>query len=188
MKTVKQISVLVFLCVIALACGENKTSDKVEAPKKALHEATFFGDLESVKQHIAYGTDLNQKDDYGSTALITAITFGKNDIAKELIEGGSDLTIATLDGSTPLHAAALYGRVDIVRLLIEKGAVLDVKNSYQSTPAMIVSAPFDQMKPVYDQLSRDLGPMGFKLDYDQLQKDRETVAQILGEALQSQNQ
>lgn len=189
MKTIQQLSTLFVLAIIMLACGDTSKTDAsgaVEAPKKNIHEATFFGDLSAVNQHIKYGTDLNQKDDFGSTALNTAITFNKIEIAKALISGGADLSVSTSDGSTPLHAAALFGRVEIVKLLIAKGAALEPVNNYNATPYTNASTPFDQMKMVYDQLSRDLGPFGFKLDYEALEKNRVTVTAVFDEALQNQ--
>ncbi len=189
-KTITQISAIFILGIMMLSCTNsqtNETNKEVKAPSKTIHEATFFGDLEAVNQHIAFGTDLNQKDEYGSTPLNVAITFGKNEIAKALIEGGADLTVTSADGSTPLHTASLFGRVETVELLLSKGIEMEVKNTYGSTPYTTVSAPFEQMKPVYDELSRDLGPFGFKLEYDVLQVNREAITKILGEALNAQN-
>jgi hypothetical protein len=35
------------------------------------------------------------------------------------------------------------------------------------------------VKPIYDQISRDLGALGLKLDYDRLEKTRPVVAKML---------
>lgn len=193
MKTITQISAPFILGIIMLSCGTNTSKEsgttemeQKKEPKTTIHEATFFGNKEALEAHIAFGTDLDQKDEYGSTPLIIALTFGKNDIAKFLIESGADINTTAADGSTPLHAAALYGRTEIVQLLVEKGIELEVKNNYGSTALQTASAPFEQMKPIYDQLSRDLGPIGFKLDYEVLQKNRVAITRILDEALNAQ--
>ena len=190
MKTTTQLSTFIVLGIMLLSCGSSQTADaqsEVKEPKQKIHEAVFFGNLEAVKQHIAYGSDLNQKDEYGSTPLSVSITFGKDEIAKSLIEAGSDLTITGPDGSTPLHGAAFFGRVNTVKLLIEKGADLNATNSYGATALSNANTPFDQMKPIYDQVSRDLGPFGFKIDYDELQENRIAITEIIESALNNQN-
>ena len=42
---------------------------KPEPPDISIHEATKEGNIEAVKQHIAAGTYVNAKDDYGATPL-----------------------------------------------------------------------------------------------------------------------
>lgn len=163
-------------------------AQSVKKPKETLHEAAFFGYLNKIEQHIAYGSDLNQKDDYGSTPLNVAITFGRDDVALALIEAGADLTITTPDGSTPIHTSAFFGRVEVVEALIRNGADLNAKNSYGSTALMTVQAPFDQLKPAYDEISRNLGPMGFRLDYKKLRENHKQIEKKLLAAINKQKQ
>jgi len=159
--------------------NETITETKVKAPSIDIHGATFFGNLEAVKHHIDAGTDLNKKDPYGSTPLVIAATFGKTEIAKALINGGADLHIKNNEGSTPLHIAVLFCRTEIVQALLDKGADKSLVNNYGSTPLAIVSSSFNELKPVYDQLSKDLGPFGLKLDYKHLEKTRPIIAELL---------
>ena len=184
MKTKARTIAIIILGMIWVSCSQGQSGSETRAskPKTDLSEASFFGDLETVKQHIAYGSDLNKKDEYGSTPLNTAITFGKTEVAIALIEGGADLTITTPDNSTPLHTASFFGRVEIVEALINKGVNIDATNSYGSTALASVSIPFDQIKPAYDQISKDLGPFGFKLDYERLQKARIAISEKLSSA------
>lgn len=155
------------------------TQTAIKAPRQTLFEATFVGKLDLVKQHIAAGTDLNLKDDYGSTALTIATTFGKTDIALALIEGGADIEVKSADGSTALHTAAFFGRTEIVKSLLVNGADVNVRNNYNGTALESVQVPFDQMKPVYDQMARDLGPLGLKLDYARIEAAREVIASLI---------
>jgi len=148
-------------------------------PSIDIHTATFLGDLSAVRQHINAGSDLNVKDQYGSTPLIIATTFGKTEVAKSLIEAGADIHITSNDSSTPLHTAAFFCRTEIVKALLAKGADKSLKNNYGSTALASVSAPFNEVKGIYDQISKDLGPLGFKLDYKQLEMNRPKIAELL---------
>lgn len=178
------------LCFVALfsfpACIENSSdssAQKKEAPQRSLHEAAYMGDVALIQAHIAAGSDLNQKDDFGSTPLIVATTFGKTEVARQLIKAGADLNATGADGGTALHGAAFYCRTEIVQALLRNGADPHVRNLFGSTALESVAAPFGEVKMVYDQISKDLGPLGFKLDYDYLQATRPKVAKAIEQAL-----
>ena len=152
----------------------------VEIPKMDIHTATIMGNYEVIKQHIEAGTDINSKEPTrGSSPLITASVFGRTEVAKVLIDAGANINQRNNDGSTALHTSAFFGRVEIVKKLIAMGADTSVKNNFGSTALETVSGPFEQVKPIYDQFSRDLGPFGFELDYKQLIADRAIIASLL---------
>ncbi len=180
-----KLGAVILLLIIGFSlqsCSSDKkenSTEGVNAPRQSLFEATFVGKLDLVKQHIAAGTDLNQKDDFGSSALAIATTFGKTEIALALIEGGADLTVTSGDGSTALHTAAFFGRTEIVKRLLAKGIEVDARNNFGSTALESVQAPFDLVKPIYDQVKRDLAPLGLKLDYDQIQEARGIIASLI---------
>ncbi len=150
-----------------------------ERPDVDIHTATFLGNLEAVQQHIKSGSDLNLKNEYGSTPLVIAATFGKTEVAKALITAGADLNQISNDGSTPLHTAAFFFFIEIVKALLEKGADKNIKNNYGSTPLEAVSVPFDMVKGIYDQISKELGPMGLKLNNKHLKMSRQIIADVL---------
>ena len=84
---------------------------KPNPPKVDLHTAVITGNIEAIKQHIAAGSNLNEKEPIGgSSPLISACLFGKTDIAKVLIDAGADANFQNNDGSTPLHTAAFFCR------------------------------------------------------------------------------
>lgn len=172
--------------VLAAACNgtsqEIKSSGKESAPKApgaSIHEAVFMGNTKAIQEHIAAGTDLDEKDQWGSTPLTIAATFNKTEAGKALIEGGADLNVKNNEGSTPLHVAAFFGRTELVEALLKAGADRDIKNNFGSTAHEVVMTPFDTLKPIYDQLGKDLGPLGLKLDYDQLRKAHQVIASML---------
>lgn len=172
---------VIFLGAASCNQAQEKSSKeaKIEAPSTTIQEAVFFSNTDAIKGHIAAKTDLNQKDDYGSAPLHVAATFGKTDVALLLIAGGANLNEKSADGSTPLHTAAFFGRTDIVKALLQNKADVTLRNNYNSTALESVSASFDDVKPIYDQLSKDLGPFGLKLDYDQLRADRPVIAEMI---------
>ena len=174
------------LFILSSCSGNNSDSTKdnksvPSPPKVDLHTATITSDINSVKLHIEAGSDLNPKDEIlGSTPLITAVVFGKTEIARALIEGGADLNMSNNEGSTPLYCAAFFGRTELASILIEKGADKSIRNNFGSTALETVSVPFETIKGIYDQISKDLGPLGLKLDYTKLQEARIEIAAMLG--------
>jgi ankyrin repeat protein len=138
------------------------------------------GNREALNQHIAAGGNLDEKDPFGgSSPLITASVFGKTEEAKILIDAGADLDFQNNDGSTALHSAAFFCRTEIVKMLVKKGADKTLKNKFGATPYESVSGSFDSAKPAYDMIGKLLEPMGLKLDYQEIEKTRPIVAELL---------
>ena len=195
MKTLVMNSACMMIIVMLIwSCREDKVTDanagvtsdqsatevqKVSAPSLDIHTAAYLGDLNGVRQHIKAGTDLDQKDQYGSTPLIIATTFGKTDVARALIEAGADLSVANNEGSTPLHIAAFFCKPEIVEILLANGADKAVRNNYGSTAWETVSGPFDQVRSIYDAIGSSLEPLGMKLDYTYLEATRPKIAEML---------
>jgi hypothetical protein len=189
LKNVFTTVLMVLSILIISSCGENQKpvgnqtkaeEEAVKPPNVDIHTATLLGDLESIKQHIEAGSDLNEKEPaVGSTPLISASVFGKTDIARALIEAGADVNIKNNEGSTALHSAAFLCRLEIVELLLENGADKEALNNYGSTARQSVMAPFSDVKFIYDQFSKDLGPLGFKLDYEYVEASRPKIANLL---------
>lgn len=176
------LSLIIITSLVIASCNtvqEKSTSSIVEAPEISIHEAAFFGNAEAIKGHIAAKTDLNQKDEYGSTPLHIAATFDRTEVAILLIKAGANLSEKNADGSTPLHTAAFFGRTEIVKSLLENDADVTIRNAYNSTALESVIAPFDDVKPIYDQFSKNLGPLGLKLDYDELRTNRIEIAELI---------
>jgi uncharacterized protein len=161
---------------------QNSTASltKVKPPKTDIHTAVMSDNMEALKQHIAAGSNLNEKDPLGgSSPLISASLFGKTEMAKMLIEAGADLNFINNDGSTALHTAAFFCRPEIVRMLLDKAADKTIKNKYKQTAYESVSGPFADVKDAYDGLGKMLEPMGLKLDNTYLEKTRPEIAAML---------
>ncbi len=172
----------VIVILFSTACNNGQKAPemkKVAKPAIDLHAAAFMGDTKAIQAHIDAGSDLNRKDAYGSTPLITACLFGKTEAVRTLLDGGAAINLINAEGSTALHTAAFFCRKDIVKMLIESGADQTVRNKYGSTALESVAGPFDEVKPVYEQISKDLGPLGLKLDFAYLKNTRPEIAKML---------
>jgi hypothetical protein len=183
MNKLQTIFSLLFLAWVLPACSEIGNSEKESSQKKPsvdIHTAVLYGNLAAVKEHIAYGTDLNQKEPMGgSTPLISAATFNKMAIAQALIDAGADLSIQNNDGTSALHAAAFFGRVEMVQMLIDAKADKSLKNNFGTTAREAISGPFAEMKPIYEMMQQQLGPLGLELDFAELEKSRPVIAIML---------
>lgn len=189
-QSLKTITAIVFFAAFftMVSCGDKKSSTqesataetKVSAPKIDIHTAVVTDDMETLKQHIAAGSDINKKDPMGgSSPLISASLFGKTEMAKALIDAGAGIDLTNNEGSTALHTAAFFCRAEIVQMLLDKGADKTVKNNYKSTAYESVIVPFKDIKSTYQMMEQMLTPMGLKVDYDYLEKTRPVIAEML---------
>mgnify|MGYP006064231257 FL=1 len=107
---------------------ETTVSLSVEEPTIDLITAVIDDDLETVNQHIAYGSDLNVQDEtFSNTPLNFAGIYGLTDIANALIDAGADLNLINDDNFTPLCNAAAWGHTSVVTILLDAGADLSAK-------------------------------------------------------------
>jgi ankyrin repeat protein len=160
--------------------SESSVSNTVEPPQIDIHTAVITDNIEALKQHIAAGSNLNEKDPFGgSSPLISASLFGKTEMARTLIDAGADINFQNNDGSTALLTASFFCRPEIVKLLLEKDADKTIKNKYGSTAYESVAGPFADVKNTYDMMGKMLAPMGLKLDYAYMEKTRPEIAAML---------
>ncbi|PWK26107.1 ankyrin repeat domain-containing protein [Maribacter polysiphoniae] len=190
LKSLMYISIA--LMVLTSACAQTGNKSKAQAdntvkaktiigkPEMNIQMAVISGNLEVVKQHIEAGTDLNEKDAMsGSTPLITAASFGKIDISKALIDAGADLSLTNNDGSDALHVAAFFCHIEIVQMLIDANADKTTKNNFGATARETVMGPFGEVKPIYEMLQQQLGPLGLQIDLAEIEKTRPVIAMML---------
>jgi hypothetical protein len=144
---------------------EEFTYDEEELSiEEELIEAAANGDLEKVNWLIEAGTNVNDFDEIGNTALMYAARNGYLDIAKSLITAGADIDCTSLGnmtlfaegapielvirGNTPLIHAARNGHSNIVELLLSLNAdahhinelrksALDIAIQKQTTNAFV---------------------------------------------------
>jgi len=169
---------IAFLVVMLLtAAGCKKQEDPI--PHVLIQVAALQGNIDEIRKHIKAGSDLDEKDAYGSTPLIIAITFGKTEVAQALIEAGADLMITNNDGSASLHIAAFFCRTEILESLLENGADKDFVNAAGRTALDVVEGPFEEVEAIYDAIRKGLEPLGLRLDYERIKETRPKIAEML---------
>jgi uncharacterized protein len=184
-STLVRAALFVVATLVIASCGSKDSAAQnkkpgTETPAVDIHTAVVSDNKEAVKQHIAAGTNINEKDPFGgSSPLISAALFGKTEIAKILIDAGADINFQNNEGSTALHTAAFFCRPEIVKLLLDKKADKTIKNKYGATAYESVSTPYADLKPTYEMLEKMLSPMGLKLDYAYIEKTRPEIAEML---------
>lgn len=106
MKTLTLFFSLVLYSTLLMAQPTNEATAKPAKPDISIVEAAAKGDLEKVKQHLAAGTDINDRDEeHDSSALHAAAYHGKLEIVKFLIEKGAEINAKNRHGQTPMDVA-----------------------------------------------------------------------------------
>ena len=99
--------------------GKTKKELKVA---ESIHDASKYGNIEAVKQHLSAGVDVNAKTKtYGRTPLRWAAWGGHKEIVELLIAKGADVNAQLDDGWTPLNFAIDFKKTEIVDLLRKHG-------------------------------------------------------------------
>ena len=126
----KHLLLTTIAAVVLVGCTTTQQPEPLisKAPDISIHEATFNGDIEAIKQHLAAGADVNAKHTYPFTPLFAAASNGFEEIAELLIANGADVNAKAEDDNTPLHQAAFWGHSEIAELLIAKGADVNAKH------------------------------------------------------------
>lgn len=100
------------------------------AAVQPLVDAASRGDVETVRELLRGGADVNETQGDGMTALHWAADRGDRELAEVLIYAGSNLEAGTRIGHyTPLHIATRNGRADIVKALIQAKANVHAKTT-----------------------------------------------------------
>lgn len=94
-------------------------------PTISLYRAIQVGDLDQIKRHIRWGTDLNQPDSEGDLPLHVAARVGQVSIARELAGNGASLEARNKAGQTPMDLALAHGKTKVAELLLGYRVPLD---------------------------------------------------------------
>ena len=130
---------ITIVAVVLVGCGP---------PEISIREAVSLGKIGAVKQHLAYGTDVNFKYENGETFLHLAASEGHWDIVALLVKKGANVKAEeTIFGYTPLHYTAKYSnpqtKDEIITLLIENGADVNAKAKNGETTMDLLNDALD---------------------------------------------
>lgn len=112
----------------------------VEEEGESLWWASLRGQMSVVKRFLANGSDVNEADDTGATAMFAAAENNHLDVVGCLLDAGADINKAAADGMTPLYIACECGRVEVVKQLVVAGADVDVPANYDGSSALFAAA------------------------------------------------
>ncbi|NLL12180.1 MAG: ankyrin repeat domain-containing protein [Fibrobacter sp.] len=105
-----------------------------------LMRASAKGDLETVKQLLNEGADVNATDMHGRTALIEASWSGSLEVAEFLIKKGADVNASDSAGYTALMRASEEGHLPVVKFLIKNGADVNARGKVRGTTPLMLAA------------------------------------------------
>ncbi len=109
----------VWLCATLLlttAPGCSEPSYKSQAMGE-LHSAALRGDVETARNLLDAGANVNEKDGRGRTPLHCAADANSPEMIQLLLERGADPTLVDHTNSTPLDQADKNGQQDAFRIL-----------------------------------------------------------------------
>ena len=120
--------------IIAITAGlliscKTTTPESTPPPKSSLHHASHIGDIETVKQHLAIGTDPNLKTKIiGWSPLAEARSM---DIIVLLVDAGANVNDLG-NGETALHRH-YYRSPEVIRFLVSKGVDVNAVDNFGNT-------------------------------------------------------
>tara|TARA_B100000700_G_scaffold269270_1_gene310534 strand:- start:58 stop:447 length:390 start_codon:yes stop_codon:yes gene_type:complete len=102
----KQLLLTTIVAVVLVGCATIQSPEAFSAKASAIsiRQAAWDGDIKVVKQHLAAGVDVDEKDLYGETSLHYAADKGHKEIVELLIANGADVNAKLIYGTTPLDS------------------------------------------------------------------------------------
>lgn len=174
--------------LLARLAGDSAPEPPPPKPEIDIWTATIQGAIGIVKQHIAYGTDINATIPTpgvigtGGTALHIACLTHQHDVMRLLVESGANLeqraAYPDTGGGTPLHWAVVGVNPVAVEALLEAGANLNPVDNNGATPLDYILVDFGALietgtlptldranlppkrQPIYDILTKKGGTHG----------------------------
>lgn len=109
-----------------------------------LLEAVFAGDYKLAELLIFNGSDVNEQNEVGLTALMMSSGLGNTYVTRLLLKQGADISIEDVDGLTALSYSMLQDNPLVVKELLEVTRMID--------PQSLFYALFEQKKEKLSQL------------------------------------
>ena len=94
----------------------------------SFHDAAREGDVKKLTARLRKGSDIDERDDRGRTALFYASREGQKAAVKLLVEQDADVRIGSSQGDTPLFQASQRGHRAVVEMLMNFGGDPNERN------------------------------------------------------------
>ena len=114
-----RLSCLCLAAMLVMACNQPPE------PTINLYRAIHVGDLDQIKRHLHWGTNINQPGADGDYPLHVAAKRGHLVVVEELLKHGAATDVRGASYHTPLQAALLAGKVQTARVLFRRGGQED---------------------------------------------------------------
>ncbi|RLN92244.1 hypothetical protein BBJ28_00024724, partial [Nothophytophthora sp. Chile5] len=106
---------------------------------QTLIKAARSGSVQSVKQALEFGIDVDALSSDHWTALMAASKEGHTDVVELLLANKASVDTQRPDGDTALNIACFYGKVGAVQALLEAGAAIELADDRGFTALMAAS-------------------------------------------------
>jgi ankyrin repeat protein len=123
-----------------LARGHDPNTRDKPTDRTPLMEAVLRNNLELVQVLLGAGARVNERNDYGQTALLELNDEAKPELVRTLVSAGARLNLKDRDGDTALINVARWGNVEALRALIEAGAKVNAHNNDGETALMLAAS------------------------------------------------
>lgn len=108
-----------------------------DAGAGTIFSAAVEGDLESLREEIEMGADVDGRDQQGWTALMHASKRGRFSAAEYLVSKGAEInTLSSRGNFSPLILAAGAGYEEVVELLLSWGGNINIRDEKGVTPLL----------------------------------------------------
>lgn len=120
----------------------------------SLADAIIEGNIDSVRQLLRYGEEVNQLDEYGFTPLIEAAIIDSLPMSQFLLEQGANPNQQDVTGGTALQWATENNNLALSQLLLQRGAN---PNSYNFSGQPVLVMPILRQQQEIKTLLIDAG-------------------------------
>jgi uncharacterized protein len=150
-------SIIMILSLLLIGCAQEDSS-VLGFGRTPFLQAIESGDTTAIRALLNKGSNPNEADDLGWTALMNASGKGYTAVDKILLDKGADVNAKTLNGWTALMRAAEKGRADTAELLLKRGANVNAQNKLGMSSLMLAveSGNPDTVKILLTQKKIDL--------------------------------
>ena len=186
----KKLFILSLLLLVSFCSSEESSNSSeevvlVEQPEETVQEpdidiweAAKNGDVQAIKQHILFGTDLSSKhSNRDNTPLIIAACNGQYDAVRTLLDAGVDINERNVEDVTAQFCAVFFGRTDVVQLLKDEGADPNITMNLDLTAMDLVSVEWDTTRSQAVGLYKMT--YGVKVDKDEVEAAHPLIMEIL---------